>query len=392
MIAKELFWKWIVMSLISSSIAFSDAFVIGRFYYYPPIRCLNNIEKTNDNSIFQYRNKSSRNCCNFKLQSHIDKNSDHGLMDSINHHNTHLDRRNVMKQLALSTIVLPGVGFSLLSGKANAVSLKDVEVGGRWVPLKEVLLSESESSQVFEEISVEIPSYFGVYLSRILLNFDPAANEWWESKLNEYSLLPSSNIRYNLGRDFASFAASVQTGVEQFVCQSARQRALNDEVTSSDFEYLGKILIEKYKSTSTIQTLDIYRQVGFLMTLLPKELQPIPLLKSLQTKVQGRSTSSSVMLPVGFVENEKQLLTDEFTFIATENNHFQINPPIVLWEIGVGEEFDEAVGTVFGPRSFEPLQRSTPDIKFDVYKLLALSGAAACSLTHTVVIPLDVVS
>ena len=302
-----------------------------------------------------------------------------------------LNRRDIMKHVALSTLLLSGVS------SANAASLEDIEVGGRWVPLKEITSREQESSSsslLADSVNASIPSYFGVYLSRILLNFDPAAKEWWESKLDEYSLLSSSEIRYKLGRDFASFAASVQNGVEQFVLESAKGReGISDcEVKPTDFEYLGNVLLEKY-ADNALTEIDINRQIGLLFSLLPIELQPISLLNNLHDKVQPLVSSSDVTLPVGFSENELLLLSEDFNFgTAGKNNYYQISPPIILWEIGVGEEFDQAVGTVFGPRSFEPLRRNTPNIQFDVYKLLALSGAAACSVTHTFVIPLDVVS
>lgn len=302
-----------------------------------------------------------------------------------------LDRRIFIKKgLAASAFLTL---FESNMGAVNAASLEDVQVGGRWVTLRDI--NDDDNSISSNELSSDVvPSYFSAYLSRILINYDPAAKEWWDSKVTEYSLLPASDVRYKLGRCFGSFTGSVQIGLDQFLANNAVQRDRGNDVNSEDFTDLGKILIQKYGDMENDG--DLLRQIGILLTLLPGNLQPIQLLDSLDSKVNKkgrvrRVTDERATLPVGFAEDERLLLPENYYFERKNGPSYQIFPSIVLWEIGIGEEFDEAIGTVFGVRSLEPLQRKTPDIGFDIYKLLAFSGATACALTHTVVIPLDVV-
>eukprot|EP00536_Pseudo-nitzschia_multiseries_P001144 jgi/Psemu1/300567/fgenesh1_kg.14_\ len=69
-----------------------------------------------------------------------------------------------------------------------------------------------------------------------------------------------------------------------------------------------------------------------------------------------------------------------------------IQPPISLYQVGVGEEFGQAAtATTFGPLALNALRRELPRYTFDIYALFGISGATGCALTHSVVIPLDVV-
>jgi len=146
------------------------------------------------------------------------------------------------------------------------------------------------------------------------------------------------------------------------------------------------------------ESVDANRQIGILLAFLPEQLQPFATLSRLEGKLRKRAGESLrrslTTLPVDFVENERNLLPDSFLFAKESNSskRFNVVPSIPLWEIGIDEEFGQsAVGTVFGPMATMSLSRRTPNVGFDVYKLLAFSGAAACAITHSVVIPLDVV-
>lgn len=151
------------------------------------------------------------------------------------------------------------------------------------------------------------------------------------------------------------------------------------------------------------ESVDTSRQIGILLAFLPEQLQPFATLSRLEDKLRKRAEGrkdveslrrSPTTLPVGFVENERNLLPESFLFAkeSSSSKMFNVVPSIPLWEIGIDEEFGQsAVGTVFGPMATMSLSRRTPNVGFDVYKLLAFSGAAACAITHSVVIPLDVV-
>lgn len=309
-------------------------------------------------------------------------------------------RESIAKALTISAAIF---GSSLLvsTKSAQATALEDVQIGGRWVPIKD----EAAYDYIAEDETI-IPSYFAVYLSRILINYDVAVESWWDDQTEAYSLLPAADVRYKLGRSFGGFAASVQAGAAEFVQTVARSDGDREVINSECFERLGRVLLNNYDEGSANNS-EIARQLGILFSLLPAKDQPTKLLKELnrrQIRQEIKQFSSSEKngnvweviskgtVPVGFTENERSLLPTEFGFVRCSDNSYCITPKITLWEIGVDEEFGQtAVGTVFGPVSSVPLNRNTPDIGINVYKLLGLSGAAACALTHTVVIPLDVV-
>ena len=71
---------------------------------------------------------------------------------------------------------------------------------------------------------------------------------------------------------------------------------------------------------------------------------------------------------------------------------FTITPALTLYEVGIGEEFGQtAVATAFGPLASVPLTRDIPTYQPFTYALFGLAGATGCALTHSVVIPLDVI-
>ena len=71
---------------------------------------------------------------------------------------------------------------------------------------------------------------------------------------------------------------------------------------------------------------------------------------------------------------------------------FTIYPPIALHEGSRDNQVDHTVVTTpIGPLGALPLQRDLPHLTTLIYTLFGISGAAGCALTHTVVIPLDVV-
>jgi solute carrier family 25 phosphate transporter 3 len=58
----------------------------------------------------------------------------------------------------------------------------------------------------------------------------------------------------------------------------------------------------------------------------------------------------------------------------------------------VDEEFGQtATFTAAGPLAALPLRRDLPDFTLNMYTLFGISGAAGCAMTHSLVIPLDVV-
>lgn len=96
--------------------------------------------------------------------------------------------------------------------------------------------------------------------------------------------------------------------------------------------------------------------------------------------------------PVNFQEDFTLLLPNKYeAFYDKSINSFTITPAINLFEISINEESGSpAISTTFGPLSSKPLSRER-SLTLDVYALLGISGGAGCTITHTLVIPLDVV-
>jgi solute carrier family 25 (mitochondrial phosphate transporter), member 3 len=69
----------------------------------------------------------------------------------------------------------------------------------------------------------------------------------------------------------------------------------------------------------------------------------------------------------------------------------RIAPPLPLYQVGVDDEFGlSGTATPFGPLSSGLLVRELPSYSASIYTILGLSGATGCALTHSLVIPLDV--
>ena len=92
-------------------------------------------------------------------------------------------------------------------------------------------------------------------------------------------------------------------------------------------------------------------------------------------------------------ENLSNLLPLEYNAaFINPNESLSIQPPIRLYQVGIGEEFGQAAtATAFGPLALNGLRRELPRYTFDIYALFGISGATGCALTHSVVIPLDVI-
>jgi solute carrier family 25 phosphate transporter 3 len=135
------------------------------------------------------------------------------------------------------------------------------------------------------------------------------------------------------------------------------------------------------------------RQIGLLFALLPAEHQPVDALDRLATTTIMKEATVVDSPPRILTEDLAALLPSEFQCARIKGTQsFTIDPTISLYEVGVDEEFGQtAIGTTFGPLSSTPLKRGLPDYTPNIYVAFGISGGAGCVLTHTVVIPLDVV-
>jgi solute carrier family 25 phosphate transporter 3 len=136
------------------------------------------------------------------------------------------------------------------------------------------------------------------------------------------------------------------------------------------------------------------RDIALLFAMLPAVYQPADLLRKIdKAALTATATKESpTEFPPNYQEDFTLLLPTKYQAgYSASTKSFTIMPNINLFEIGINEDSGSpAIATTFGPLSSRPLSRERK-LSLDVYALLGISGGAGCALTHTLVIPLDVV-
>lgn len=304
--------------------------------------------------------------------------------DKIVRHKLNINRRDALFAGAALVLLAPSESSAFIdpvdgNAKKPSRTLEDLNLGvGKWTEQKE-FKGKGESMQ-----RLTIPPAFATYATRLLIKYDEGASSWWNGKLDAYSLLPTDTIRYKLGDDFGTFARSVQMALEDYVGQTETDGM--DTIIQDRFSELANIFINSYGTND-----DILRQIGILFTMLPREYQPMKILKKLASMAPtpdiyvGEQSESTY-----FADQLTKLLPSEYRCaFDTDTNSFNISPAI---DFGVPDEYGEnAITTMFGPLSSSPLKRQRPNLSLAIYSLFGISGAAGCAITHTLVIPFDVV-
>jgi solute carrier family 25 (mitochondrial phosphate transporter), member 3 len=259
---------------------------------------------------------------------------------------------------------------------------------------------------------VLVPASFVAYLTRFLLNYDEGVSSWWTKRRRSYDLLSPEQQQARLGRDFGTLATSLQETIQQYLSQQS------NEQPQQQYERLFEILTSSYyydnsNNIASSRKDEIGRQLCLLAATLPENLQPQTTIEKLMAQQQPQHPSKVTSLlsttsSSSFVEN---LSTDLSLLLSTDYSCrkqpmydgsgsssmstsyvYTIQPPIALYQIGLGEEFGQsATATPFGPLASTALTRDRPNYTFDIYALFGISGATGCALTHSLVIPLDVV-
>jgi solute carrier family 25 phosphate transporter 3 len=233
-----------------------------------------------------------------------------------------------------------------------------------------------------------IDACFITYLTRFLINYDEGVAAWWQHLQVSYSLLSNEQRQSRLGRDFGSLAASVQDALQIYIQKANSNRQGYEQ------------LFERFASTYTASTTnddEVKRHLCLLAATLPVDLQPRDAIqKIINTKTMAKSSKKqldSSSLAVAMSEDLSSLLPREYTTVVSNSDGvLSIQPSISLYQVGVGEEFGQAVtATTFGPLALNALRRELPRYTFDIYALFGISGATGCAITHSFVIPLDVV-
>jgi len=304
-----------------------------------------------------------------------------------------------------------------LAAYATTTSLEDIQIGkASWTSLgtsssNEMQLSSSTFSNDYD--SAYLPASFCTYLVRFLIQFDSGVQSWWEHLEHDTSLLSTSRKDQYLGQAFGKFAASLQ-------------ESLRPKQQQQDHSTLLEHLWETYNHSNP----DVVRHLGILAALLPPHQQPNGDLRRrlLQTKTttttttttllppeMGQSSSENwredlgsllpsfyhvVVAPAGDTSKSILRLSSSPSSSSSSSSILTISPPLpIMASVGVGDENgtdndrrygDSMTSTVFGPLSSSRLTRELPTYSPSIYTLLGVSGATGCALTHSLVIPLDV--
>jgi len=264
--------------------------------------------------------------------------------------------------------------------KKPSSTLEDLNLGvGKWTEQKELKV-KGESMQ-----RLTIPPAFATYATRLLIKYDEGAASWWKERLDAYSLLATDDMQNKLGDDFGTFARSVQMALEDYVGQTETDGTGPNPIQDK-FSELANIFINSYGKND-----NILRQIGILFTMLPREYQPVKVLTKLASIPPPSNISAGE-------QNESASSADQLTKLLpseyrcqfdTLANSFTITPAVNV--IVDDESGENAIATMFGPLSSTPLKRQRPNLSLAIYSLFGISGAAGCALTHTLVIPFDVV-
>lgn len=320
-----------------------------------------------------------------------------------------MDRRHTLMSIAAATIlIMPQMASASAStSDANTIkSLEDITIGeGRWNQLNH---SSFGKKKYKKSISI-IPASFVTYATRFLIQYDEGVSSWWNGLGKSYSLLSNEEIQRRQGKDFGSFARSVQLAFDEYMLEYSNPSNAVKNSNKFAFSRLLDRFMDQYGTNTEAK-----RHIGILFTILPPKYQPTTEMKkyfgdgiSINSR-RDRDRAVADILP-NFTEDPIVLLPKEFNFGYVESEdmknkgtkslptnsdafYYRLVPSINLYEFGNSEESGQTTyATLFGPLSSTPLVRDKPKYSSDIYKLFAISGATSCVLTHSLVIPLDVV-
>mmetsp|Transcript_1637 Transcript_1637/g.3595 ORF Transcript_1637/g.3595 Transcript_1637/m.3595 type:complete len:619 (+) Transcript_1637:82-1938(+) len=236
-----------------------------------------------------------------------------------------------------------------------------------------------------------VPPSFSTYMARFLLHYDDGASSWWNDQAESFSLLASYEAKQREGKSFGSYASSIQKGLYSYISGDDESNISSYAKVRFQYSTLLTSLTDKYGSKP-----GAIRDLALLFAMLPAVYQPIDVLleidKDAMTATGTNEGTNAENFSPNFQEDFTLLLPNKYQVIYSESTKsFTIKPNINLFEIGINEDSGSpAIATTFGPLSSQPLSRERR-LTLDIYALLGISGGTGCALTHTLVIPLDVV-
>ena len=293
-----------------------------------------------------------------------------------------MNRRQTLLSLATAATLVPlalsnpsPTAAAKTTTDSSVKSLEDLSLGdGHW--------TQARSTNISTENMI-VPPTFATYAARFLIQYDTAVSSWWLDKTISFSLLPNDQKQSKLGQSFGSLSMSVQLAMNQFVQQNGKNNI------KRQYEELAKLFLERYGKDTETQ-----RQIALLFATLPPSDQPTAVLERLALTTIDRSERDDALPPPRLLTDDlSALLPFKYQCVRVKGtNSFAIHPSISLYEVGIDQEFGQtATATAFGPLASTPLKRDLPEYTPDIYALFGLCGATGCALTHTIVIPLDVV-
>jgi solute carrier family 25 phosphate transporter 3 len=290
-----------------------------------------------------------------------------------------INRRKALLSVATAASMVP-LAFINPAAAIAAIpvkSLEDLSIGdARW--------TQANHAKMFAD-NIIVPATFATYASRFLIYYDDGVSSWWNDINKSYSLLPYEQRQSKLGKSFGCLAKSVELALDQF---AHANESSSWEYVRKQYGELAELFTKSYGRDAEAR-----RQIGLLFALLPAEHQPAGALDRLAT--------TTIMAVATVVDSPPRILTDDLAALLPSEfqcarikgtQSFAIDPAISLYEVGVDEEFGQtATATTFGPLSSTPLERGLPEYTPNIYAAFGISGGAGCVLTHTAVIPVDVV-
>ena len=207
-----------------------------------------------------------------------------------------------------------------------------------------------------------IPSDFVSYLTRIMIRYDPSLSSWYSSMDD-----PDDT--------FAKLSKSIQLSLLPLFSSTTTSSVSNNMQT------LTRQLQSNYPQAK--------RHLQLLMSMLPSYQQPSNYDSSfLQKQTQPEEEEekdTSLLLPTSFAVKK----------VTSQNGSFYLEMTPSLSTISTSSssfDRDDWQMTKFGPISkTTPLTRPLEHYSLAIYSLFAISGATGCAMTHSLVIPLDVV-
>ncbi|KAL7557499.1 hypothetical protein ACA910_005255 [Epithemia clementina (nom. ined.)] len=268
---------------------------------------------------------------------------------------------------------------------------------GTWQPMtaqSDVADSTSNNDSVF-------PPFFVTYLTRFLICYDVGVKQWWDELEHKFSLLPVAERHDRLSQKFGAFAQSLQQGLWRTTTSTTTIP------TAAVVQDLWDLMMNRYASLP--QSDDILRQMTLLFALLPWQFQPLTRLRPiLQQQKQSNGKHNRQATDATILDQETSW-NDYFTDLTSllppsyhceltaDGQSIKIVPSLPIIQDGAftndnnNNNNDDQIVTCFGPLAASPLERGLPTYSPLIYALFGISGATGCALTHTVVIPLDVV-